>query len=171
MKWILFVIVFSFSLTLFADTPPGKQMTDREIAHKVVVNASQDKVFELWMSEEGVKKFLGVSAEIEKKVGGKYFIYFDSKDRQLSTEGAKILRYEPNSSISFEWRGKPEMVEMNVEPFPTWVEIEFEPVGASKTKVDFHHYGFGKGGTWDQAYDFFNNAWKFVLENLVKSFP
>ena len=170
MKWICIVMTFVFSLSLFADVPPGKQMTDREIDHEVVVNAPKEKVFELWISEEGIKKFFGVKAEIENKVGGKYYVYFHPDDRGLSSEGVKILRYEPSSFLSFEWRGKPEMVEMNVEPFPTWVEIEFETAGNNKTKVSLHHYGFGKGGTWDEGYEFFDKAWNQVLENLAAIF-
>lgn len=172
MKWILFLIALGFGLPLIAEVPAGKHMTDRTISHEVIVNASRENVFELWVNEEGIKKFFGLSAEVENKLDGKYFIYFHQEDRGLSSEGARILRYDPPEFLSFEWRGKPEMVEMNAQPFPTWVEVEFTPGDpqGTKTKVGLHHYGFGKGGTWDQAYSFFDTSWKRVLENLAKLF-
>lgn len=32
------------------------------------------------------------------------------------------------------------------------------------------HGGWGDGGQWDQAYDYFNRAWGNVLANLQKRF-
>jgi hypothetical protein len=32
------------------------------------------------------------------------------------------------------------------------------------------HLGWGDGGEWDKAYDYFNKAWDNVLANLQKRF-
>ena len=133
------------------------------------MKASPQVIFELWTTNEGVKKFFGLDADVENKPGGKYFVYFDSQDRSLSSEGAKILRYEQPKFLSFEWHGKPEMVEMNVRPFPTWVEVQFEKVD-SGTHITLDHYGFGEGGTWNEAYEFFSAAWPNVLSKLAGLF-
>lgn len=172
MKWIFSVILIVLPLNLFAEsTPADKKKIGKQIHAEITVNASPETIFELWTTTEGVKKFFGVDAEIENKLGGKYFIYFDLQDRGLSSEGARILRYDPPHFLSFEWRGKPEMVDMNVQPFPTWVEVQFETAeGNSGTHVKLDHYGFGEGGTWDQSYQFFSAAWPQVLNRLASIF-
>ena len=172
MKWILFAILLALPFSVFAGSlPEGKKKTGKQIHAEVIVKASPETVFKLWTTNEGVKKFFGLDAEIENKPGGKYFIYFDAQDRTLSSEGARILQYEPPGFLSFEWRGKPEMIEMNVQPLPTWVEVQFQRgEGDSNTHVVLDHYGFGVGGTWDQAYQFFSGAWPQVLNRLASIF-
>lgn len=171
MKWILLAAIIALPLSVFAGTlPEGKNKTGKQIHAEVVVKASPETVFKLWTTNEGVKKFFGLDAEIEKRVGGKYSIYFDPKDRRLSSEGARILRYEPPNFLSFEWRGKPEMIEMNAQPFPTWVEVQFESAEGNSTHITLDHYGFGEGGTWDPAYQFFSEAWPSVLNKLATLF-
>lgn len=171
MKWILLAAVITLSLNVFGgSSQEGKKKTGKQIHAEVTVKASPQTVFELWTTNEGVKKFFGLDAEIENKSGGKYFVYFDLEDPSLSSEGAKILRYEPPKFLSFEWHGKPEMVEMNVQPYPTWVEVQFEGAGENSTHITLDHYGFGEGGTWDQAYEFFSAAWPEVLKKLASLF-
>ena len=36
--------------------------------------------------------------------------------------------------------------------------------------VTLHHVGWGDGGEWDKAYDYFDRAWDAVLANLQKRF-
>lgn len=171
MKWILLATIIALPFSAFAGTlPEGKKKTGKQIHAEVTVKASPQIVFELWTTNEGVKKFFGLDADIESKSGGKYFVYFDAQDRRLSSEGARILRYEPPKFLSFQWHGKPEMVEMNMEPFPTWVEIQFESLDGNSTHIKLDHYGFGEGGTWDQAYEFFSAAWPSVLNRLATLF-
>jgi len=171
MRLILLAAVTALPLTIFVGSSSvEKNKTGKQIHAEVTVKAAPRTVFELWTTNEGVKKFFGLDAEIENKKGGKYFIYFDSQDRKLSSEGARILRYDPPNFLSFEWRGKPEMVDMNVKPLPTWVEVQFESVDGNSTHVTLDHYGFGEGGTWNQAYEFFSVAWPEVLNRLASIF-
>jgi uncharacterized protein YndB with AHSA1/START domain len=170
MKWIFLLAAIALPLSVFAGSlPEGKKKTGKQIHAEVTVKASAETVFVLWTTNEGVKKFFGLDAEIENESGGKYFVYFDPQDRRLSSEGARILNYDPPKFLSFEWRGKPEMVDMNTQPFPTWVEVQFEKVDSS-THITLDHYGFGEGGTWDDAYQFFSEAWPNVLNKLASLF-
>jgi uncharacterized protein YndB with AHSA1/START domain len=173
MKFLMtFCILFLIPLLSFSQDwiPEGKKRTARTISLKTLVDAPPEEVFGLWISEEGARRFFGVDASINPVVGGEYSIYFDSQDRRLSSEGSKILRIEPPNFLAFEWRGRPEMTEMNLIPLPTWAEVSFEPADKSgnATRVRLSHYGFGTGGTWDAAYEFFTIAWTNVLNRLQK---
>ena len=50
------------------------------------------------------------------------------------------------------------------------VILRFEPEGESSTRVHLHHVGWGDGGEWDKAFDYFSKAWPFILGNLQKRF-
>jgi len=49
------------------------------------------------------------------------------------------------------------------------VTVRLQPAG-NATVVRLHHSGWGDGGQWDQAHDYFDKAWAAVLENLQKRF-
>ncbi|HRC86165.1 MAG TPA: SRPBCC domain-containing protein [Thermoanaerobaculia bacterium] len=150
----------------------GKVKTDRSIRIERVVEAPADKVYQLWMSAEGIRSFFAPAARVEPVVGGRYELMFDPEHdpdgERDGTKGARILAIEPNRFLAFEWRGRQNMVEMNAQPLPTWVELHFAPVVGERgsTRISLEHYGFGTGGTWEEAYVFFQNAWKSVMGAL-----
>ncbi len=162
-----------------ADLMKGKVKTGREIVVDFTVNAPLNQVSQLWTTSAGAKQFFGLDAHVDPRVGGEYTMIFDPEHdpegRMLGTKGARILRYEPNQFLAFEWKGTPEMPEMNVVPLPTWVEVSFQPLGekGEKTHLRIAHYGFGTGQGWDKAYAFFSGSrgWIWVLNRLTKVFP
>jgi hypothetical protein len=94
-----------------------------------------------------------------------------------------VLAVDPQKSITFEWitfvtkslagHSTPPVVPeavRNVRPIPTQVEIHFEALGDSKTKITLAHRGFGSGGKWDEAYAYFDQAWAGVLASLAKAY-
>lgn len=153
-----------------------KQTTERSIVVETVLEATPKEVFELWSSVEGVTQFFAPAARIEPKVGGRYEILFDPEGDpeglKEGTGGARILKYEPDSFLAFEWRGRGYMTEMNTEPLPTWVELQIEAVSETppRTRLVLTHQGFGTGGTWTHAYAFFQEAWQSVLGALEVHF-
>ena len=42
--------------------------------------------------------------------------------------------------------------------------------GDALTDVTLHHVGWGEGGEWDKAHDYFAKSWPNVLKNLQKRF-
>ena len=50
------------------------------------------------------------------------------------------------------------------------VIVRFKPAGDGQTQVTMTHLGWGDGGEWDKAYDYFDKAWNSVLGNLQKRF-
>ena len=164
----------------------GKQKTDRTIFLEATVDAPPAEVFRLWTSEEGIKKFFAPAARVEASVGGPYEIIFapdkDPEGNSHGTKGARILRLVPGKELAFEWvtfagdellgRNAPPYApaaERNVRPLPTWVELTFEPVKGQpeKTHVRFAHYGFREGEKWEKSHQWFERAWKGVLDELA----
>ena len=41
--------------------------------------------------------------------------------------------------------------------------VRFEETGPNSTRITIRHDGWGEGGEWDQAFDYFDRAWEVVL--------
>jgi hypothetical protein len=50
----------------------------------------------------------------------------------------------------------------------TYVTVRLQPGEEGETRVTLFHGGWGDGGQWDQAFDYFDKAWAVVLGNLQK---
>jgi uncharacterized protein YndB with AHSA1/START domain len=149
------------------DAPAGKKLTDRSIDLAVVVEAPPHRVYRLWTEPPLVNQWLAAESVIQQRAGAPYEIYFmkrsQAKGQRVGSAGAKGLRFEPGKRLAFEWTMPPMAEELNTDPLPTWVEVEFEAVGADRTLVKFHHLGFQRGGKWDQCYEYFVRAWGSVV--------
>ncbi len=148
----------------------------RTIELEAVVEADAATLYRLWTTSAGARTlFPGADAVVGNAVGGEYRIVFDPGHPDGSvngTAGCKIIELEPDRRVVFEWRGPAWAVEMNETPFPTWVEIDFEPVegSAGVTEISLRHHGFGAGGNWDRSLEFFEAAWSRTLEGLQQRF-
>lgn len=151
----------------------GPKETGRAIEFDATVAGSPEAVCSFWLDAEHLKQFFAPGCRVEPRVGGRYEIIFqpdiDPEGRSFGTFGAKLRNLELGKRLVFEWKGPPWATEMNVQPFPTSVEITFEPdpSDASRTHVHLPHRGFGPGGNWDRAFEHFQSAWRQVLDQLT----
>lgn len=163
----------------------GKIDTGRTVQFEFVVNSSRAEVFQLWTTEEGLKKFFAPRANVDLRVGGAYEMIFapdlDPEGENQGTKGARILRLENERALAFEWitfvyekhpsgSGPPVVSSevRNERPIPTWVEIDFEDVPGrpGATRLRFVHRGFRSGGPWDDALAYFWRQWGAILGRL-----
>lgn len=155
---------------LLADRNPGALV----IGYDLTVEAPPEEVFRLWSTEDGVRRFLAPGAKIEGRVGGLYQITFDPatdpEGARHGTKGARLLHLDPPRAIAFEWTFPPLGEKLNTKPFPTWVEVRFEPAAGrpGRTRVHFAHYGFADDADWRRAHELFKDGnWPLVLNRLV----
>jgi uncharacterized protein YndB with AHSA1/START domain len=168
------------------DLMRGKVKTDQTIRLEKTVDVPPDRAFEMWATEAGVRSFFAPAARIDPREGGRYEILFapdkDPEGLSHGTTGARLLKYQPGRSLSFEWItfagdanlgvGAPPVVPREVRnevPLPTWVELDFRPVDGhpGATDVRFAHYGFRTGGRWEESFAWFSKAWAGVLESMA----
>lgn len=149
----------------------------RTIRLETEVAAPPETVYEAWLDPEAVRGFFAPDCRIEPRVGGAYEMIFDPENdpdgAALGTRGATLLALDPPHRLAFEWKGRPDMPAMNVEPFPTWVEVRFEEMEDRDgwTRVILEHKGFGHGPAWDPVYAWFGEgAWPLVLRRLGERF-
>ncbi len=143
---------------------------ERALDKEVVVNATLDQAWEAWTTREGIVSFFAPDAKIEARVGGAFQIYIDpgAPAGMKGADDMRVMALQPKQMISFDWNAPPSLPEARAQR--TFVVVRFVPVTDKTTRVTLHHAGWGTGGEWDKAYQYFDRAWSGVLGNLQKRF-
>ena len=121
-----------------------------------------NKLLESWLTEK---------ADVDPKVGGKYELFWDPKNRENnSTIGCKITGIEHERFISFDWKGPVDFKPfMNFADPLTHVIVFFSQSDANpnKTNIRLFHTGWRNKSEWQKARNYFENAWSKAL-NVLK---
>lgn len=143
---------------------------ERAIDKEAVVNATLDQTWDAWTTREGIVSFFAPDAKVEPVVGGAFQIYMDplAEPGHKGADEMRFLALQPKKMLSFDWNAPPHLAEARKQR--TFVIVRFAPVGDKQTRITLHHTGWGEGGQWDQAYQYFDKAWGAVLVNLQKRF-
>jgi uncharacterized protein YndB with AHSA1/START domain len=163
MRRVLFLI-FPF-LAAF-----GAKAAERAIDLDVQVAAPVEAVWKAWTTTEGIKTFFAPEARVELAVGGPFEIYINpfAPPGLKGADDMRIIGFQENRMLSFTWNAPPSLPEARKQR--TIVILRFQSDGANATRVHLHHVGWGDGGEWDKAYDYFARAWPNVFGNLAKRF-
>lgn len=135
-----------------------------------LINKSREYLYKKWTTKEGLNSFFSEDNDIEIIPHGKYEIYF-SKDKNIKergSEGCVVLSFIPNQMFSFTWNTPPQFKDLRYSGYYTWVVLEFIEVD-DRTLVRLTNLGYPDDEEWDRAYRYFDKAWDYVLDNLVKS--
>jgi uncharacterized protein YndB with AHSA1/START domain len=133
------------------------------IQAQVTVSASLSDTWEAWTTEAGAKTFFAPDCHIELRPGGSYEIYFNPNAEPGSRggEGMILLAVQPEQMLSFTWNAPPHLPEAREQM--THVTINLLERDADLTEVSLSHDGWGTGGEWDEAFKYFDEAWKSVV--------
>lgn len=144
---------------------------ERVILAEVVANAPLSQVWQAWTTNEGAETFFAPRCRIDPRPRGAYGIYFDleAEPGEQGAEGMIVLAVQPERMLSFTWNAPPHLPLVRGQM--THVTLRLEQVDGSRTRVILRHDGWGDGGEWDQAFDYFQRAWaKVVLPRLKYRF-
>jgi uncharacterized protein YndB with AHSA1/START domain len=136
---------------------------DRAVTAQIEVPAARDDVWEAWTTEAGARTFFAPACRIDLRPGGAYEMLFDLQaDPGLQGgEGNRLLAIQPGMLLSFSWNAPPELPAVRGQR--THVTLRFAARGPQVTHVWLQQDGWGAGGEWDRAFDYFNHAWKQVV--------
>jgi uncharacterized protein YndB with AHSA1/START domain len=143
---------------------------ERAIHAEVQVNADLKDVWEAWTTEEGIKTFLAPESKIDMRPDGAYEIYFnpEATSGERGGEGNRVMAAQPMEMFSFSWNAPPTLPEVRDQR--THVVLRFFQEN-SGTRVTLYHGGWGSGGQWEQAFEYFKRAWgEVVLPRLQHMF-
>jgi uncharacterized protein YndB with AHSA1/START domain len=151
------------------DQPATPVPTFRSIDLDVTIDAPIADVWQSWTTREGIIRFFAPDAVIEPRVGGLFEIHIDptAPPGDKGADGMRYLALDAPRFLSFTWNAPPSLPVARQQR--TVVMMRLTPVTDKRTRVDFRHVGWGEGGEWDKAYQYFNRAWPRVLANLQQS--
>ncbi|MEJ2448736.1 MAG: SRPBCC domain-containing protein [Anaerolineales bacterium] len=143
----------------------------REISYEVQISAPLSEVWKAWTTEQGAKSFFAPECQIELHVGGAYEMYFDPEASrgERGGEGLTILAIQEERMLSFTWNAPPTLPAIRGQL--THITLRFQELEEGRTALSLVHDGWGDGGEWDQAFDYFTRAWgEVVLPRLEYRF-
>jgi uncharacterized protein YndB with AHSA1/START domain len=162
MKTLIAAAVLCLALPALAE--------ERAIRKEVVVNAPVAAAWSAWATAEGIQSFFAPEAIVEARPGGAFSIHMNpyAKPGMKGADDMKVLGVQENRMISFTWNAPPHLPEARAQR--TVVIVRTQPEGDNRTRVTLTHVGWGDGGEWDKAYQYFDGAWGRVLAQLEKRF-
>ena len=144
---------------------------DRAIRLEVIVEAGIEEVWGVWTTSEGLQSFFGPVCTVELEVGGTFEILFNpgGEPGYQGAEGMMVMAYQHEKMVAFTWNAPPHLPEVRKQL--THVQIWLEALDEGETRVTLVHRGWGEGGEWDDAYEYFKRAWgEVVLPRLQYRF-
>jgi uncharacterized protein YndB with AHSA1/START domain len=142
---------------------------DKIIVETATLECSEEKSFEMFTANKNLESWLTVKADVEPRVGGKYELFWEPNDPENnSTKGCKVLAMDKPNFLNFEWRGPKHYKHfMNSARPLTNVTVIFTAQG-DRTVVTLIHTGWRDTADWEQARQYFINAWKGAFNQLEK---
>lgn len=168
MKTIRFADVFLVLLLLVFTG--SAQAEERAINEKITVKANVDDVWKAWTTSEGIKTFFAPDAKVELRVDGPFEIYINpfAETGMKGADDMRIIGFQDRKMLTFTWNAPPSLPEARKQR--SVVIVRFISRGDALTDVTLTHIGWGEGGEWDKAFDYFSKSWPNVLKNLQKRF-
>lgn len=157
-------------LAALAMTALDAAAQDRTIVKTVTVKAPVEAAWKAWTTTEGVTAFFAPSARVDARPGGAFEIHFNpfAKPGLKGADDMVFLALQEPRMLSFTWNAPPHLPEVRGQR--TSVTVRLKDAGDGTTQVRLVHGGWGEGGQWDKAYEYFDGAWGRVLANLEKRF-
>ena len=124
-----------------------------------IVTAPVEEVWKAWTTTEGIKTFFAPDARSRRAPAA------PSRSTSIPTrspgmKGADdmvVLAVQENRMLSFTWNAPPHLPEVRAPAHERHRALQ--RAGAEDpTDVRLTHSGWGDGGQWDQAYDYFDTA-------------
>jgi uncharacterized protein YndB with AHSA1/START domain len=141
---------------------------ERVIRVEAQVDAEPKQVWEAWTTSEGIMSFFARACNVDLSVDGVYEILFDpdAEPGLRGGEGNRFLAIQPENMLSFTWNAPPHLPE--VRKHLTHVVVRLDREADGRTRVMLTHDGWGSGGEWDAAFDYFVRAWRDVVLPRLK---
>ena len=145
--------------------------SERVLEGQAVVPAAIHEVWNAWTTDQGVRSFFGPGSNVQLRVDGPYEIFFmpDAEPGMKGGDGMKVLAFQEPVMLSVTWNAPPSLPQARKQR--THVTIRLGEIDGATTRVTIHHDGWGDGGEWDKAFEYFDSAWNdVVLPRLVRRF-
>ncbi|MFQ5983545.1 MAG: SRPBCC domain-containing protein [Woeseiaceae bacterium] len=138
------------------------------LSKEVVVRASLDDVWNAWTTADGLA-FISKKSNVDLRLNGPYEWFLDlgpDENGISGSEGSRILAYLPREMLAFSWTFPPDVPELRNARETTQVVVRFTDQGNDSVLVRLDVIGWKDGEPWQRGYEYFDEAWGYVLEAL-----
>jgi len=139
----------------------------RELQKTITIEAPVEEVWAVWTDPEAMT-FLSAESNIEIRVGGPYEWFLDLEPDEFGRrggEGSRVLAFLPYRVLAFDWTFPPSIPSLRGRQAKTQVVVRFEE-DEGGTRILFSQIGWQEGEDWDAGYDYFDQAWDYVLQTM-----
>jgi uncharacterized protein YndB with AHSA1/START domain len=146
---------------------------DRIVYQPVSLRCDAARAFEMFTINESIESWLAPLARVEPREGGRYELFWDLENRdQNSTIGCKVTAIERDRFLAFEWKGPTQYLHFMNDSDPlTHVVVFFIPYveeEVARTEVHLIHSGWRGSPEWEEARQWFEQAWHVAFEELER---
>ena len=138
---------------------------------EIVVDAPLAEVWNAWTTGEGLR-FTSDESNVELRIGGPYEWFLNlppDENRLRGGEGARILAFLPEEMLAFSWTFPPATPGLRAQRATTQVVVLLDE-SEDGVRVRLAQHGWQDGEEWQRGYEYFDDAWGRVLENLRRRF-
>lgn len=127
------------------------------------------EMFKYFTNKSCLQSWLATAAEVEPRVGGKYELFWQPKDRENnSTIGCRITAFTSGQLIAFQWRSPTQFKSFANSADPlTHVVVTFVSESGG-TRVHLLHSGWRSSALWEVARLWQEKAWIGAFKQLEK---
>jgi hypothetical protein len=177
MKYFLFVFFLQSALILTGQTVKNTSYTtqtgEKVLRLEAILPVDKKEVWQLFTTDDGLKKWIAPLAHIELKTGG-YIVTNYDKSKSLSDSSSiklPIINYIEQELFTLKVilnNNFPQSVQKEDENLQEI--IQFISIGPKQTKIISSMIGWGEGDDWTKAYNFFVRGNIYTYEELIKTF-
>jgi uncharacterized protein YndB with AHSA1/START domain len=173
-KSLLTIVITLLAFNLLSLDIKAQEMDSTSLHYKLNLNISVEEAWNLWTTNNGIKKFFAPDCNVNLTLGGSYEIFFFPLKPygQKGSDSSIVLSYIPRKMLSVEW-GVPRWFEarkLATKQFKRTYLVLFFSEGSNSTNsvIEFYHLGFGKGSDWQSVMEFFNSprGWLSIFKRL-----
>jgi len=138
-----------------------------EIHFSLDIESGIEKVWKQLTTQKGITSFFSRIANVDFHVNGLFEIIFapSAPVGKQGAEGMRILSMDKPNLFGFTWNSPPSIPKIRGQR--TAVFIYLDSISESKTRLVFINNGYGLSTEWQEARDYFLNAWgNIVLPRL-----
>ncbi|MBS1718320.1 MAG: SRPBCC domain-containing protein [Armatimonadetes bacterium] len=164
-------ILIKGALLVLANVGMSSDATTPIVA-SAVVSGPVAEVWKAYTTCEGLNSWMVAASAVDLRVGG-YIRTSYTKGSDCTGPDVienRILSFDPERMVSMQTVRTPERFPFKEAIKKTWVNIYFEPMGQTKTKVTCRMMGFDSTPDSVQLRKFFEQGNQLELDKLVEYF-
>ncbi len=176
-KLLFFAALIFFTISVYSQTLNNSsyinQSGEKVLRIELMLPLSIDDAWQLFTTDEKLKKWIAPLAHIELKTGGYLITNYDSTKNLTDSSSIKlpITSFIENELLILKVKLNNNFVKSVRETDENLQEvIQFTKIDKNHTKIISSMLGWGDGADWEKVYKFFTLGNEWTYKELIKNY-